>query len=85
MTKMLIQVKVRDISFDQLAAEHGRVAEEMNQRYRDQWERMRGQFVTIVTPHLPFPKQDCIAHGRVWLTKGTLWGSMCEHQIEVGD
>jgi hypothetical protein len=67
-----IQVRVRDISFEQVAADHGMNPASMNQRYRAEWENQRGKLVTILTPHLSHPKETCRASGRVWLTKGTL-------------
>ena len=81
---MKIQVRIRDISFAEMAAAHGLSAADVNPEYRDEWEKRRGQLVTIVTPQLP-ADQDCRAGGRVWLTPGSLWRSMCEHQLEIGD
>ena len=78
---MLIQVKVRDISFDQFAAEHDFIAKEEK---RVQWEKsLRGQIVTIETPHLS--GDQCVKNGRVWIARSPFCHSLCEHQIEVGD
>jgi hypothetical protein len=80
-----INVRVRNISYEELADLHGLYVYEMNPSYRDPWEKVRGTVITIITPNLPRPEQECIAGGRVWLTEEGPWRSMCEHQVEIGD
>lgn len=80
----IIQVRVRDISFSELAAVHGLTADEMNPRYRDSWESSRGKFIAIQTPALG-ADQTCYAGGRVFLCVDFFFRSMCEHQLEIGD
>lgn len=78
---MRIQVKVRDISFDQFAAEHRMIA---NENFREPWEHLRGKTVTINTPDLG-PAESCGINGRVWVVDGLFCRSLCEHQLEIGD
>ena len=80
-----IKVRVRDISFEEIAELHNLESYELNPRYRVAWEKSRGTFITIITPNLRSPEQDCIAGGRVWLTEEGPWRSVCEHQVEIGD
>ena len=78
---MLITVKARDISFEQIGDEHHVI---LNPRYREAWNAIRGRTVTIETPDLG-PNQLCAIGGRVWLVKDQPFRSLCEHQMEIGD
>lgn len=81
MSYQLVPVKVRDISFGLLAEQH-RV--DLNWRYREGWESLRGTTIVIKVPSLG-EDQRCNIGGRVFLCVGLFCRSMCEHQLEIGD
>lgn len=80
-TIRMIRARVRDVSFDEMERQHKM---KFNLRYREPWESMRGQIVTIEVPHLGEDERCCIG-GRVFLCVDLYCKSMCEHQLEIGD
>ena len=86
---MVIPVKIRDVSFDEVMADHdlSKIVTPMDEA-RAHWAGVRGTIVTISVPAISF---KCSAGGRMFdifpevRDRHGRIGAVCEHQVELED
>jgi lysozyme family protein len=80
---MIVQTRYRDIPWEEAGKCHHDTA-----RFRDEWERRRGQPIRIKTPAVPIVERPLCA-GPFYVLVGYIWKDrpvvVCPHIAEIGD